>query len=118
MEILREEFDDRSEPDENGMYDFIYTGWYYTFRDGGRELMFCLYSDTPEIACLKRPIEWRPDVYASEFFEEAVEYLKEKAGIRTVEVCDPTPPGRGFVPLEDAVALARAAGLPVPAGHR
>jgi hypothetical protein len=115
MEILREPFDDRSEPDENGSYDYIYTGVYYTFRDGGRELTFCLYSDTPEIACLKGPMDWRPDVYASEFFKQATEHLREKEGIKTVEVCDPTPPGRGFIPLEEAVALARAAGLPVPA---
>lgn len=115
MEIRRDTFDDRSEPDENGMYDWIYTGACYTFRKGTQELLFVLYSDMPGVASLKNPIEWRPDIYSSQLFREALDYLARNESIRTVEVCDPTPPGRGFIPLQEAVELARSAGLPVPA---
>ena len=114
MEVVKQPFDDRSEPDENGMYDYIYTGVYYRFREGTRELLFALYSDTPGVASFKDPIEWRADVYSSELFVEAVGNLARHESIGTVEVCDPTPPGRGFVPLHEAVELARSAGLPVP----
>ena len=114
MEVVKESFDDRSEPDENGMYDYIYAGAYYTFREGRQELLFALYSDTPGVASLKNPIEWRPDVYSSALFKEALDYLVRNESVGTVEVCDPTPPGRGFVPLAEAVELARSAGLPVP----
>jgi hypothetical protein len=114
MEVIKEPFDDRSEPDENGMYDYIYAGAYYTFREGRQALLFALYSDTPGVASLKNPIEWRPDVYSSDLFKEALDYLARNESVGTVEVCDPTPPGRGFVPLAEAVELARSAGLSVP----
>jgi len=117
MEVVRQPFDDRSEPDQSGMYDYIYTGVYYTFRDGEQELVFSLYSDTPGVASLKNPIAWSPDVYSSPLFREAVDYLARQESIGTVEVCDPTPPGRGFVPIREAVELARSAGLPVPSSY-
>lgn len=112
MEIIREPFEERGEPDEDGLYDYIYKGVYYTFRRDGQQLIFTLYSDEPEEACLKDPIAWRPDVYASAFFKEAVEFLSNNESIRNILVCDPTPPGRGFIPLSEAAELARATGLP------
>jgi hypothetical protein len=114
VQITREAFDDRSEPDEAGMHDYIYTGFYYSFRYESHELVFAVYSDTPTVAALKGPIEWRPDVYASDLFRQAVEHLRDSESVETIEVCDPTPPGRGFIPLAEAIQLARAAGLPVP----
>jgi len=96
------------------MYDYIYVGAYYTFREGKHELTFAIYEDTPYEASLKRPIHWAPYVYASELFRQAVDYLRCNEAVRTITVCDPTPPGRGFIPIAEAIELARAAGLPVP----
>ena len=114
MEITREPFDDRSEPDANGMYDYIYVGANYTFQDGGQQLIFRLYRDEPGIAGLVRPIGWSPNTYTSELFAQAVEYLRTNEAVQIIKVCDPTPPGRGFIPINEAIALARAAGLSVP----
>ena len=114
MNITREPFDDRSEPDANGMYDYIYVGANYTFQENDQQLTFRLYRDEPEIAGLVRPIEWSPNTYTSELFAQAVEYLRIKEAVRVIEVCDPTPPGRGFIPIDEAIELAHAAGLSVP----
>jgi hypothetical protein len=116
VQVIREPFDDRSEPDENGMYEYIYTGASFSFVDGGRELLFVVYDDTQGVALLKSPMNWRPDVYVSDLFQQAEKYLRSSESITTIEVCDPTPPGRGFIPMAEAIQLACAAGLPAPAG--
>jgi hypothetical protein len=116
MKITRELFDDRGEPDVNGMHDYIYVGANYTFQDDEQRLTFRIYHDEPGIACLVRPIHWSPKIYASELFGTAVDYLRTNEGVGIIKVCDPTPPGGGFIPIGEAIELARGAGLPVPEG--
>jgi hypothetical protein len=116
MKITREPFDDRSEPDANGMYDYIYVGANYTFHDDDQQLTFRLYRDEPGIAGLVRPIEWSPNTYTSELYGKAVEYLRTSEAVKIIKVYDPTPPGRGFIPIDEAIELARAAGFPIPVG--
>ncbi len=116
MKILRERFDDRSEPDEDGMYDYIYVGTVYSFEDNERRIRFRLYDDEPGIAGVTDPIAWSPEIYTSDMFRSAVDYLRLHESVDTIHVCDPTPPGRGFIAINEAVKLARRKGLPVPQG--
>ena len=116
MDVVREPFDDRSEPDEQGMYEYIYVGVCYTFKEGPDELMFSWYRVEPEVASLKRPIEWWPDTHLSSLFLAALDYLRVEAGVTRVQLLDPSPPGRGFIPIAEAVAAGRAMGV-VPGGH-
>ena len=116
MKVTREPFDDRSEPDANGMYDYIYVGANYTFQDNGQQLTFRIYRDEPGIASLVGPIGWSPNTYTSELFDNAVEYLCINEAVKVIKVCDPTPPGLGFIPIDEAIELARGAGLAVPKG--
>jgi hypothetical protein len=53
-------------------------------------------------------------VYVSQLFKDATAHLAREEAIGTIEVLDPTLPGRGFVPIGEAIELARSAGLPVP----
>jgi hypothetical protein len=80
------------------MYEYIYVGAFYTFRDGPNELMFSWYRDEPDVASLKNPIEWWPDTHLSSLFLAALDYLRVEAGVTKVQLLDPSPPGRGFVP--------------------
>jgi hypothetical protein len=114
VEIIREPFDDRSEPDEEGAYEYVYVGTYFTFREGADQLRFSWYRDEPEVASLKDPIEWWIGrVPSSALFTEAVKYLMDHEGVKSIELLDPCPPGRGLIPMEEAVHAARSIGLPV-----
>lgn len=114
MTITRKSFDDRSEPDADGLYDYIYVGVDYTFGDKEDQLTFRLYRDEPKVANLVKPINWSPNTYSSVLFDQAVAHLRSQEAVEIIQVSDPTPPGRGFIPLEKAIQLAHAAGLPVP----
>ena len=113
MEVRKASFDDRSEPDEQGFYDFIYVGTNYVFTEADQTLVFHWYEDTPEAAALVDPIGWCPDVYTGVLFREAAAYLREHAGVTRINVLDPSPPGRGFVSLPEATAAAARHGLDV-----
>ena len=107
MDVSIEPFDDRSEPNADGSYEYIYVGAAYAFTEGGQRLVFRRYDDQPAVADLVDPIHWRPDVSASSLFREATAYLRDHLGVTCVLVLDPTPPGRGFVPLAEAIGLMR-----------
>jgi len=114
MNVVVEKFDDRSEQNPDGTYDYIYVGAVYTFESNDLKLRFRTYDDEPGIASLTDPIQWCPDVYDSKMFQDSTEYLRVHASVNTIHVCDPTPPGHGFIPIADAVRLAKSARLPVP----
>jgi hypothetical protein len=105
-------FDDRSEPDAHGRYEYIYVGANVRFDAGGETLSFRVYNDEPGVATLVSPPGWRPDVYAGSLFGDAVVYLRERHGVRAIHV---DHPGTGtFGPFAEAAESARRLGLPLP----
>jgi hypothetical protein len=116
MNVVVEKFDDRSEQNPDGTYDFIYVGAVYSFELSDSRLLFRTYDDEPGIASLVDPIKWCPEIYDTKMFQDCTDYLRDHSSVHTIHVCDPTPPGRGFIPIATAVQLARSAGLTVPAG--
>jgi hypothetical protein len=113
VKVRKTTFDDRSEPDEQGFYEYIYVGANYAFSEAGQTIVFRCYNDTPEAASLVDPIGWCPEVYTGALFRNAAAYLREHAGVTRVKVLDPTPPGRGFVSLSEATAAAARHGFNV-----
>jgi hypothetical protein len=114
MNVVVEKFDDRSEQNPDGTYDYIYVGAVYSFEASDLRLRFRTYDDEPGIASLTDPIKWCPEIFDSKLFQHCTEYLRTHASVNTIHVCDPTPPGRGFIPIATAVQLAKSARLPVP----
>lgn len=84
MDVLREPFLDRSEPNDDGSYDYWYEGEIIVFRFGDdRSLRARRYVDTPDEAALffsdEGPAENDAETH------QAVEWLRE-AGISDVTV--------------------------------
>lgn len=84
MDVVREPFLDRSEPNDDGSYDYWYEGEYIVFRfAGGRSLRARRYVDTPDEAALffgdEGPAETDAETY------QAVEWLRG-AGVSDVLV--------------------------------
>jgi hypothetical protein len=113
VEVHKATFDDRSEPDEQGFYEYIYVGANYALSEAGQTIVFRRYDDTPEAAALVDPIGWHPEVYTGALFRQAVAYLRDHVGVTRIKVLDPTPPGRGFVSLPEATAAAARHGFNV-----
>ena len=114
MEVRKESFNDRSEPDASGVYEFIYVGAVYTFAEGDERLAFRVYDDEPQKAALVEPITWRPDIYASDLFRKATDHLRDHVGVRRFVVVDPSPVGRGFISFAEAIVAAQSIGLGAP----
>src|ERR671933_796736 len=85
MEISTERFDDSSLPDDNGLYEYRYTGVVYTFREGGNSLIFRRYDDEPSTAPLLQPSDWYPRLFRAGLFHEAVEYLRREEGVTAIK---------------------------------
>lgn len=84
MQVSEEPFLDRSEPNDNGSYDYWYQGSCITFVfDGGRLLQARRYADTPGEASVTftpgGPREDDPET------AQAVRWLR-RAGVSTVKV--------------------------------
>lgn len=112
MEVRVEPFDDRSEPDEHGFYEYIYVGTNLHFSEDGEPVTFRLDDDEPGVATLVAPPGWRPDVYAGALFRDAIAYMRERRAVEAIHVHHPG--GKGFRPLNEAVDAARQLGLKVP----
>jgi hypothetical protein len=112
VEVRTEPFDDRSEPEADGLYEYIYVGANVHFDADGETLTFRLYDDEPGRAALVAPPGWRPDVYAGSLFRDAVVYLRERHGVGAVHVYHSET---GTLALfGDAVDSAQRLGLPLP----
>ncbi len=109
MEIHREDFDEHSDPDANGLYEWRYVGTSWRFVDAGLELCFRRYADEPTVATLISPPGWRPDVFASALFQQTRAWLRAHEQIEIVQVYH--PPTGTFRPLVESLAAARALGL-------
>lgn len=101
MEILEEPFDDRSDLNADGTYDYIYTGVYFRCRDGSSELVFAWYEDEPSCAYLKYPSSWQPALFESNMFVAAVEHLRQVRHVITVKILDPTSGSKGYVDFNE-----------------
>jgi hypothetical protein len=107
-------FDDRGEPDDSDLVEYQYVGTYYTFRGRDQELVFRWYQDEPHVVYLSRPVEWWPSVHLGPLFLHAIEYLRVEAGISDVRLLDPSPAGKGFIPMAEALTSGACRGLVSP----
>jgi len=108
MHVTKEHHEDRSEPDDRGMYDWSYVYDVYTFSDGELELKFRRYSDDAATAALVSPMGCDQLVGCQALLGAAIEHLRETEGIASVQAYDP---GRGaFSPFGNAVRSAAASG--------
>lgn len=112
MEVRTDRFDDRSEPNSQGLNEYIYVGADLHFGADGETLTFRLYDHEPSVATLVSPGGWRPDVYASSLFRDALVYLRDRRAARSVHVYHPET--GTYSPLGEAVKSARRLGLPFP----
>jgi hypothetical protein len=110
VETRSEPFDERSEPDADGAYDWVYRGMHFHFATGAEELIFRCYDEEMGVAALVSPSGWRPEVYRGALFRQAVAFLHAQESVHTVHVADPE--SGAFSPLADASAAARRLGLP------
>jgi hypothetical protein len=110
VETRSEPFDERSEPNADGAYDWVYRGTHFHFATGAEELVFRCYDDEMGVATLVSPSGWKPEVYRGALFQQAVAFLHAQESVLTVYVADPE--SGAFSPLADASAAARRLGLP------
>ena len=109
MRVERKRFHDRSDVNPDGTFDYAYDGETIEFHHIDDVLVFRRYDDEPEHATLQSPGGWRPDVYASRAFDEAVAWMRRHTGINHVNVYDPET--GVFTSLVDARAAAKRLGL-------
>jgi hypothetical protein len=96
MQVVKEQYEDAGEQDENGYYEYYYAGVSYRFCFENEMLLVCQEHSQPTVASmthymLKKDRKWRPQrfdsvPYNSPSFRQAVKYLVENEGIREVEV--------------------------------
>ena len=112
MKVRTERFDDRSEPDVNGLHEYIYVGANVHFDAGAETLTFRLYDDEAGLATLVDPPGWQSDLYAGTLFRDAVAFLRAEHAINRINVYHPAC--GSFAPLAEAAESALKLGLPVP----
>lgn len=107
--IVKEWFEDASEQDENGLYDYYYAGFNYKFNFQDDEYLFRQYhgdlnnayftdSRLPHFPLLGR------SPYDDFSFLLAAKYLFEEAGVKTISMLDPVVGGyKPVITLEKVI---------------
>jgi hypothetical protein len=99
MKVNKTHHIDKSEPDENGMYDFYYDYHIYEFSEGKTKLVARSYKGDNEAHFLRKEIDGEKAFIdladlESSLLSSAVEYLKNE-GIETVNYLGQ----EGYVPV-------------------
>jgi hypothetical protein len=89
VNVSKEHHEDRSEPDDAGLVDWVYTYNSYTFCDSDMTLRFCQYADEPGVATFRYPINWSQLVGWRHLLGLAVEYLRAHEGIAAIHAYHP-----------------------------
>ena len=102
MEIRTELFDDSSEPDENGMYEYQYRGTTYHVSEGGRTLILRSYDDSPGELTLIHPSAWTAEDLGDGLIGRAIRALHAATGARVIRLYDSTSGAYSKeVPIDD-----------------
>lgn len=88
MEIRTEHFDDSSEPDENGMYEYQYIGTSYHVSEVDRRLILRSYDDSPGELTLVYPAAWTPGDLRDGLIGRAIRALHATTGARVIRLYD------------------------------
>jgi hypothetical protein len=104
MEIRTDRFDDSSAPDENGMYEYQYTGTNYHVSEGDRTLIFRSYDDSePGELTLIHPTEWTQEDLRGGLIARAIRSLYATAGARVIRLYNRTTGGYSERVMADGI---------------
>jgi hypothetical protein len=94
VDIRRTRFDERSEPDADGLHEWIYVGYDYELTDGDYSLRARTYDDTPgEISVQTGSHPWGRMPYGDPRFASAIEALLVATTATEVKVFTSNPTG-------------------------
>ena len=86
MDIRTERFDENSRVDEDGSYEYRYTGTTYIVRDGSQELVLRSYDSEPDVLTLVWPTAWTAEDLVGGLLARAVRLLRQQTSIRVVRL--------------------------------
>ena len=105
LQVAVEHFEDRSEPSEDGTFEYVYVYDIYAFTGGDRSLSARRYADEPSVASLQ--CTWPELAQSFDLVGAVISHLKS-IGVDTIKMIDP---GRGgYSDLYIAAEYARRLG--------